>query len=318
VGILLPKERYWDIPETEEIKLEVLETTGFQDKDKGEIQKASNVNNEIQDIKRNLDEGRKEIKGIALGLCQWKDSLLWYQGKIWITKDEGIRTSLIAKHHEPPQAGHGGTAKTTELITRRYYWPKIREDIKRFIKNCDTCQRTKVVRHAPYGLLQSNEAPDPPWESIAMDLITDLPKSDGYDTIQVVINRLTKMSHYHTMLKGPGRTAPRQSLHEGDSQATRTTTGYHHRQGDTIHLGPMEGNYRKIRNRMKAYHGIPPTNRPRDRKDQCHTGTISTGIHQLPTGRLVWLPTTSRICKQRRISGNHQEHTLLCKLRNNP
>jgi len=90
----------------------------FQDKDEGEMQQASNVDNEIQDIKRNLDEGRKEMKGIALGLCQWKDSLLWYQGKIWIPKDEGIRTTLIAKHHEPLQAGHGGTAKTTELISR--------------------------------------------------------------------------------------------------------------------------------------------------------------------------------------------------------
>jgi len=149
VGILLPKERYWDIPETEEIKLDVLETTEFQDKDEGDIQKASNVDNEIQDIKRNLDEGRKEMKGIALGLCQWKDGLLWYQGKIWIPKDEGIRTTLIAKDHEPPQAGHGGMAKTMELISRRYYWPKIREDIKRFIKTCDKCQRTKVVRHAP-------------------------------------------------------------------------------------------------------------------------------------------------------------------------
>jgi len=70
VGILLPKERYWDIPETEEIKLDILETTEFQDKDEGEIQKASNVDNEIQDIKRNLNEGRKEMKRIALGLCQ--------------------------------------------------------------------------------------------------------------------------------------------------------------------------------------------------------------------------------------------------------
>jgi len=145
VGILLPKERYWDIPETEEIKLDVLETTEFQDKDEGEIQKASNTDDEIQEIKRNLGEGRKEKKGIALGLCQWKDGLLWYQGKIWIPKNEGIRTTHIAKHHEPPQAGHGGTAKTTEIMNRRYYWPKIREDIKRFIKNCDTCQRTKVV-----------------------------------------------------------------------------------------------------------------------------------------------------------------------------
>jgi len=173
-----------------------LETTEFQDKDKGEIQKTSNVDNEIQAIKRNLDEGRKEMKGIALGLCQWKDGLLWYQGKIWISKDEGIRTTLIAKHHEPPQAGHGGTPNTTELISQRYYWPKIREDIKRFIKNCDTCQRTKVVRHAPYGLLQSNKAPDRPWKSIAMDFITDLPKSEGYDTILVVIDWLTKMSHF--------------------------------------------------------------------------------------------------------------------------
>jgi len=196
VEILLRKERYWDIEETEEVKLGVLEITEFQDKDKGGIQKISNTDNKIQAIKRSLDEGRKEMKGIVLGLCQWKDSFLWYQGKIWIPKDEGIRTTLIAKHHEPPHVGHGETAKTSELISRRYYWPKIREDIKRFIKNCNTCQRTKVLQHAPYGLLQSNKAPDRPWKSIAMDFITDLPKSEGYDTILVVIDRLTEMSHF--------------------------------------------------------------------------------------------------------------------------
>ena len=63
MGILLPKERYWDIPKREEIKLDILETTRFQDKNEGEIQKASNVDKEIQDIKRNLDHGRKEMKG---------------------------------------------------------------------------------------------------------------------------------------------------------------------------------------------------------------------------------------------------------------
>ena len=58
------------------------------------------------------------------------------------------------------------------------------------------CQRSKVVRHAPYGMLQSNKVSDQQWESIAMDFITDLPNSDGYDTILVVIDRLTKMSHF--------------------------------------------------------------------------------------------------------------------------
>jgi len=47
VGILRPKERYWDIPESAEIKLDILGTTEFPDKDEGEIQKASKDDNEI-------------------------------------------------------------------------------------------------------------------------------------------------------------------------------------------------------------------------------------------------------------------------------
>ena len=74
--------------------------------------------------------------------------------------------------------------------------PKLRERIERCVKNCDTCQRSKAVRHAPYGLLQPNEVPGQPWRSIAMDFITDLPELDGYDTILVVIDRLTKMSYF--------------------------------------------------------------------------------------------------------------------------
>jgi len=53
-----------------------------------------------------------------------------------------------------------------------------------------------VVGHAAYRLMQPNEAPDRLWKSIAMHFITDLPKSEGYETILVVIDRLTKRSHF--------------------------------------------------------------------------------------------------------------------------
>jgi len=72
----LAKGRYRDIPGTEDIRIDVLEKPEFQDKDEGEIQKASNIDTEILDIKRNLDQRSKEMKGIALGQCQWKPSLL--------------------------------------------------------------------------------------------------------------------------------------------------------------------------------------------------------------------------------------------------
>ena len=195
MGILLPRETCWDIPE-EEIKLEEIELAEFQDKDEGRIQQGYDKDDEIQAIKRNLENNFKEMKGVALGLCEWKDEHLWYQGKIWIPNDEELRTDLIHRNHDNPLAGDGGTAKTTELVSRQYYSPGMRETIKRYVKNCDICQRSKVVRHAPYGMLQPNEVPDQPWKSIAMDFITDLPISDGYDTVLVVIDRLTKMSHF--------------------------------------------------------------------------------------------------------------------------
>ena len=56
------------------------------------------------------------MKGVALGLCQWKNEYLWHQGKIWVPNMEGIRTNLIGHDYDIPQAGHGGTAKTPELV----------------------------------------------------------------------------------------------------------------------------------------------------------------------------------------------------------
>jgi len=77
MGLLLPKEQSWEIPDNEEIKLDLVGSSEFRDKDKGEIQEASKVNDEIQDIKSNLHKGAKEMKRIVIGLCQWKDGLLW-------------------------------------------------------------------------------------------------------------------------------------------------------------------------------------------------------------------------------------------------
>ena len=65
----------------------------------------------------NLEKGVKKMKGVVLVLCQWKDEHPWYQRRIWIPNDEGLRTSLIRKCHDNPLAGNGGTAKTTELVS---------------------------------------------------------------------------------------------------------------------------------------------------------------------------------------------------------
>ena len=88
-----------------------MRTIEFQSEEKELLQKAAKQDAEQQIIKKALEEERQEMKGVALGLCQWKDNLLWYQGKIWIPNEDKLRIELIKQHHNIPTTGHGGTAK---------------------------------------------------------------------------------------------------------------------------------------------------------------------------------------------------------------
>jgi len=99
-----------------------------------------------------------------------------------------------------------GQDKTIELIRRNFWWPKMDEDIIDFVRSCPECQRNKAAHHQPYGLLNPPELPYAPWQSIAMDFITDLPLLEGCDQLWVVIDRFTKMAHF-IALPTKGKTA---------------------------------------------------------------------------------------------------------------
>ena len=145
--ILLPQHDF------EDNKNETIELFSMHNKNEDQIRKAYQKDAELHKIRNALERGEKEIKEIALGVSQWKDGHLWDREKIWIPEDEGLRTTIISQFYDNSLAGHGGTAKSTELVSRQHYWPKMRETIKRYVKNCDRCQRSKAVQHASYGLL---------------------------------------------------------------------------------------------------------------------------------------------------------------------
>ncbi|GJY99899.1 putative reverse transcriptase domain-containing protein [Tanacetum coccineum] len=81
-----------------------------------------------------------------------------------------------------------------------YWWPGMKKDIVEYVSKCLTCLKVKTENQRPSGLLQQPEIPVWKWEEIAMDFVTKLPRtSSGHDTIWVIMDRLTKSSHFLPM-----------------------------------------------------------------------------------------------------------------------
>ena len=118
-------------------------------------------------------------------------------GRVWVPADQSLRTLILQECHDAPTSGHLGSAKTVELVTRRFSWPNMYRDIKRYVATCLACQSNKPSLQAVAGLLQPLEVPEMPWSCVTMDLITQLPKTrQGHDAIVVFVCKLTKMAHY--------------------------------------------------------------------------------------------------------------------------
>ena len=114
---------------------------------------------------------------------------LWYKdGRLVVTGGLTDKQIILRRHHDAPAYGHPGINKTTQLVERGYWWPRMKNDIMDYIKGCADCQRHKVnlrPTKAPLRLIYPKPEATP-FDTVAIDFITKLPESQGYDSILTV------------------------------------------------------------------------------------------------------------------------------------
>ena len=73
----------------------------------------------------------------------------------------------------------------------------MKREVAEYVALCDTCQRIKAEHQRPTSLLQPLKVLEWKWEEISMDFIVGLPQTQsGYDSIWVIVDRLTKVAHF--------------------------------------------------------------------------------------------------------------------------
>ncbi len=150
----------------------------------------------LERIKLRQGEDQALQEGLSTDPPQYtkKDGLIQFKDRIAVPSDDEVKLRILQSKHDHTTAGHPGTHKTFDLVKRDYAWKGMKKYVTDYVHGCLTCARSKSLRHKKYGLLQPLPIPERPWASISMDFIEQLPESDGYDSILVVVDRLTKMA----------------------------------------------------------------------------------------------------------------------------
>nr|GEV54969.1 putative reverse transcriptase domain-containing protein [Tanacetum cinerariifolium] len=128
------------------------------------------------------------------------DGTLCLNNRSWVPCFGDLRTLIMHEYHKSNYLIHLGSDKMYQDLKQLYWWPNMKANIATYVSRCLTCSKVKAEHQKPSGLLVHKEIPEWKWEKIPIDFITKLPKTtNGYDTIWVIVDRLTKSAHFLPM-----------------------------------------------------------------------------------------------------------------------
>jgi len=189
----MPQELCWEfeklnlgfVAHTEGITIEV-EPTLEQEIRKGQLEDAK-----IKEIKELM------VIGKAPEFTEDEHGTIWFRKRICVPDVEHLHEMILKEAHDSAYSIHPGSTKMYQDLKQRYWWYGMKRDVAAHVALCDVCQRVKAEHQRPAGLLQPLKVPKWKWEEIGMDFIVGLPRTkDGYDSIWVIVDRLTKVAHF--------------------------------------------------------------------------------------------------------------------------
>ena len=101
-----------------------------------------------------LANGANYSKDLTITDCANVDGRLHYQDRLYVLDYHVLQLCLCRLHYDSPHAGHLSISNTYELLHRNYYWPNMQRFVKKYIRYCNMCKRSKGSRFKKQGVLQ--------------------------------------------------------------------------------------------------------------------------------------------------------------------
>lgn len=131
-----------------------------------EVEKDKEIQQIIDCLMKNPEEYNK---------YQRENGILLYKGRVVISKTSSLIPNLLHTFHDSILQGHSKFLKTYKRMSGELHWLGMKLELKRYVEQCDTCQRNKFEATKPVGVLQPIPILDRISEDWLMDFIEGLP-----------------------------------------------------------------------------------------------------------------------------------------------
>ena len=102
----------------------------------------------IKKIQKNNIREKEVVQALEKnnGLTWEEDGVAYIEGWdiVYVPNSKELREEILREHHDPVNIGYPGQHRIMELLKRTYWWPGLKEDVKRYVQGCFKCQQNKV------------------------------------------------------------------------------------------------------------------------------------------------------------------------------
>ena len=117
-----------------------------------------------------------------------QDRIVYMEERIYIPNNKILKEKILQENHDSVDVEHSEQQRMMKLLKRNYWWPGLKEDVKKYMQDCFKCQQNKVQHQKKLGELHPLEIPQGLWQEISINIIRPLSRSNGMDAIVVIVD----------------------------------------------------------------------------------------------------------------------------------
>jgi len=97
--------------------------------------------NIIKKIQKNNTREKEVVQALEKndGLTWEEDRVAYMEGRVYVPNNKELREEILREYHDPVDIGHPGQHRMVELLKRTYWWPELKEKIKKYVQGYFKC-----------------------------------------------------------------------------------------------------------------------------------------------------------------------------------